>query len=287
MSINEQRKNLVLSYASGPMVLNPAFDVFVNSFRNVVNADLVFITHEMDQSARTKLIDKGAIIVDVVAGENYYIFRDRHKHFYDYLCTNGYKYQNVLISDSRDVVFQADPFKWLENYVNNHCYDLSVDCVKESVSHKVVVTAEGFKRKESGFACIEHFEFQRDVPIPYLQDDNTNWVCNAGVTLGTANAIKEFELLMFMVSMKSIGRCTDQASLNFIMGLIKNDKSYLISHPQDDNLCLTGEGVRLGSVEPILANGKLYNPLNQLYFMIHQWDRLDGLREEILKQYSS
>jgi hypothetical protein len=287
MSNQCPRKNLVLSYASGPMVLKPDFEVFVNSFRNIRNADLVFITHEMDQSARQKLSDNGAIVVDVVAGENYYIYRDRHKHFYDYLCKHGYQYENVLISDSRDVVFQDDPFVWFKNYTLEFTYDFSVDCVKESVSHKVVLTAEGFKRKESGFACIEHFEFQKDVPPLYFHEDNTQSVCNAGIFLGTSTAIKEFELLMFMVSMKTIGRCTDQAALNYIVGMIQDDKSFVISHPQSDNLCLTGEGVKMGSVKPILSQGKLYNELNQLYYMIHQWDRLDSLREEILSQYGS
>lgn len=270
-------KNLVISYASGPILTNEAFDVFVNSFRNVTNADLVFVTHDMNEQTRTRLQDRGAIIYDVSAGENYYIFRDRHKHFYDYLCKHHDDYKYVLVTDSRDVVFQANPFDWMEAF--------SANALKEN--DVVVVTAEGFKRQESGFACIEHFEFQRDVPLPYLQNDNKQFVCNAGVTLGTMNGVKSFELLMFMVAMKTIGRCTDQAALNYMLEIFKIDPMYKISYPHSDNLCLTGEGVRMGSIEPILSNKKLYNPKNELYYMVHQWDRLDGLREDILDQYCS
>lgn len=268
-------KNLVISYASGAMLKNAAFQVFVNSFRYVTNADLVFVTHEMDDQSRSQLQEKDAIIYDVNAGENYYIFRDRHKHFYDYLCKNSDKYKYVLVTDSRDVVFQSNPFDWIENKL--------LDSDKEAV----FITAEGFKRQQSGFACIEHFEFQRDVPLPYLQNDNDKMVCNAGVTLGTLNAVKNFELLMFMTAMKTIGRCTDQAALNFLLEIFKDDPVYNISQPTNDNLCLTGEGVRMGSVEPMLQDKKLYNPQNELYCMVHQWDRLDGLREDILNLHKS
>lgn len=265
-------ENLILSYASGEMTKTPCFSVFLNSIKNVPNADLVFITHEMDNEIKEKILRKGFHIEEVKAGENYYIFRDRHQHFYNYLCKNGHNYKYVLITDSRDVVFQDSPFKWIEkNY--------------SDLKNFVVLMAEGFKRQESGFACIEHFEFQRDVPLPHLKNDNSKLVCNAGITLGTSLDVKNFELLIFMSVMKTIGRCTDQAALNYLMHIVENDKNFKISLPCEDNLCLTGEGVRLGSVEPLFINKKLYNPKQDLYHIIHQWDRLDGLREDILAEY--
>jgi hypothetical protein len=278
-----RKENLVLTYASGPVFNTLTFWVFINSFKNISNADLVVLTNNIDTESRSKIINRGFEVVDVPEGEAFYLFRDRHLHFYNYLNKHGHKYNNVLITDSRDVVFQANPFDWIDIWKNR------INEIKGDVSflnHFVIFTSEGFRRSESGFACIEHFEFQRDVPMPHLKNDNSKFVCNAGVTLGTPRAIQDYEFLMFMTSMKTIGRCTDQASLNYMLHFLADDKTYQISFPQHDNLCLTGEGVKVGSVEPILIDGKLFNPKNELYFMIHQWDRLDGLREEILSQYS-
>jgi hypothetical protein len=278
-----RKENLILTYASGEIFKSSTFWVFVNSIKNTQNADAVFLTHDMDLNSRKRIEDQGFEICDVPAGETCYLFRDRHLHFYNYLIKHAHKYKYVLITDSRDVVFQANPFDWI------NIWKKRLEKIKgnnDFINDFVVFTSEGFKRTQSGFACIEHFEFQRDVPMPHLKNDNDKYVCNAGVTLGTSKAIQNFELLMFMTTMKTIGRCTDQAALNYILYFLENNNTYQISFPQHDNLCLTGEGVKIGCVEPVLEKGKLFNPNNELYFIIHQWDRLDGLREEILAQYS-
>jgi hypothetical protein len=266
------KKNLVLTYASEPAASSETFGVFVNSLKNINNKDFVVITHDIKQNNLEKLKQNNAEIIQIEAGEMYYLFRDRHLHFYNYLKKFGSNYEKVLICDSRDVVFQNDPFVWCDKNIKKQNF--------------VAFTAEGFKRSESGFACIEHFEFQRDVPRPYLKENNEKWVCNAGVTIGSTKEIQEFEFLLFVTVMKTIGRCTDQAALNYLMHFFEEDPKYHISLPQNESLCLTGEGVKLGSVEPILQNKELIcTKTGEPYCMIHQWDRLNYLREEILAQY--
>lgn len=264
-------KNLILTYASEPVTSQETFWVFVNSLDNIQNKELVVITHDIQEKNLKKLETKNIKVQHIEAGEMYYLFRDRHLHFYQYLNKYGSEYEQVLICDSRDIVFQQDPFLWTKNNVNQKEF--------------VVLTAEGFKRSESGFACIEHFEFQRDVPRPHLKENNDKWVCNAGVAIGTCRSIQDFEFLLFVTIMKTIGRCTDQAALNYLMYFLEEDKKFKISLPQNESLCLTGEGVKLGSVEPLLENGKLFSPNKEVYCMIHQWDRLNHLKEEILAQY--
>ena len=105
--------------------------------------------------------------------------------------------------------------------------------------------------------------------------------------LGTPKALQDLHFLVWIVTMKSNGRITDQATLNWLLYHLDHDATYSVSHPQHDNLCMTGEGVKEGGVEPILIDGKLYNPKRQLYCVLHQWERLDHLKEEILAQYTS
>jgi hypothetical protein len=279
-----RKENLILTYASGePIFKDETFWVYVRSLRNIPNADPVMLTHDMPEEVRNKLEDHEVTVVDIPAKDMHFLYRDRHLSFWNYLNDHGHKYQYVLISDCRDVMFQANPFDWIAEWRLRYDH---IKGYKGFLNHFVVLIAEGFKMSQSGFACIEHFEFQRDVPMPYLKEDRNRWVVNGGTMLGTSRALQDFEFLVWVTTMKTIGRCTDQATINWLMYYLEHDDMYQVSFPQHDNLCLTGEGVKEGAVEPILENGKLLSPQGKLYYMIHQWDRLDGLREEILAQYN-
>ena len=84
--------------------------------------------------------------------------------------------------------------------------------------------------------------------------------------------------------MKTFGRCTDQATLNYLMNYLKEDATYSVSQPFNDTLCLHGEGVKEGFVkEPIVQDNKfLSSYLDEPYCIVHQWDRLS----DRLKQYA-
>lgn len=280
-----RKENLVLTFASGDSLFDSnTFWVYVKSFKkHVPNADLVLLTHDMDEVVRERLDNLEVEVVDVPAKDMHFLYRDRHLSFYNYLNDHGHKYNYVLVTDCRDVVFQANPFDWIGEWRSRHD---NISGHKGFLNHFVVMTAEGFKMATSGFACIEHFEFQRDVPMPYLKDDKNRWVVNGGTFMGTPRAMQDWHFLVWMTTMKTIGRCTDQATVNWLMYYLEHDDTYQVSFPQHDNLCLTGEGVKEGAVEPILKDGVVLNPKEKPYYMIHQWDRLNVLKEEILARYT-
>lgn len=273
-----REKNLVLTYAAGSSLFSSeTFWVYVKSLKHITQSDFVLLTHDIDDVTRQKLANYSISIVDVPPTEGSFIFRDRHLAFWKYLTKHGHEYDHVLVTDCRDVVFQANPFDWIAEWKPNY---------GPEDNHFVILVSEGFKMAQSGFACIEHFEFQRDVPLPYLQDNKNHYVCNGGTMMGTPRAMQDFHFLMWMTVMKTIGRCTDQAALNYLMYYLVNDRAYNISFPQNDNLCLTGEGVKEGAVEPVLDHGKLFNPDGKLYYLIHQWDRFtDEIVKEIKENY--
>lgn len=268
------KPNLILSFGSGDAVKTETFSAFIKSTLNVGNTDIVILTHDMNEETRVFLDDQSVKVVDIPIESIDYIFSDRHLQFWKYLNEHGDKYEYVLISDCRDVLIQRDPFLWVWDH-----RELS------DKNEFVVFTAEGFIRSASGFACIEHFEFQRDVPPNHRQEDGSQLVCNAGITLGTPKAVQNYEFLMFMTTIKTIGGCTDQAALNYMLHFLKDDKTYYVSNPHDDSLCLTGEGVRSGHVKPVLLDGELYNSNGEAYCLVHQWDRLTEMRDAMMALY--
>lgn len=283
-----REKNLALTFASGhEFFKDKCFWVYIRSFfKNVQEADLVIITHEMSKEVEDNLLNEGVLeIIRVPPAEAVAMFRDRHLAYWKYLNEHGHKYEHVISTDSRDVVFQANPFDWIPEWKERYA---SIKGRHDFLNHFVILMAEGFKMSQSGFACIEHFEFERDVPRPYLKEDRDRYVLNGGTFLGSSRAMQDWHFLVWITSMKTIGRCTDQATVNWLMYYLDEDDTYQASFPQRDHLCLTGEGVKEGAVEPILkTDGKLYNPDGKLYYMIHQWDRLQYLKEDILIRYGN
>jgi hypothetical protein len=263
--LGENMKNLVMTYGAGASLFaSDTFRVYVESLKHIKDAQFILLTHDIPDESRKYLKSKNVLVLDQDPAIMQNLFRDRHLAFWSFLNHHSV-YDKVLVTDCRDVVFQGNPF----------------DFVRPA---EVILVSEGFKRGTSGFACIEHFEFQRDVPMHHLQDNKDRWVCNGGTMMGTSKAMQHFHFLMWMASTKTIGRCTDQATLNWMMHFLEQDSDFYVSQPDIDNFCLTGEGVKEG-VCPVLDNGKLLNPKGEMYLMVHQWDRLDILKQEILLQY--
>lgn len=281
-----RKDNLILTYGVGEALFNdPTFWVFVHSCQKFSpDADLVIITNDMSEEVRDRLSDLEVEVSDFPSHKMSSLYRDRHLAFYEYLNDHGHKYKHVLISDCRDVVLQRNPFEWRDEWRERYG---SINGDKNFLDHFVAMTAEGHLMQKSGFACIEHFEFERNVPECFKKTDRQRYVINGGIFLGTPRAMQDWNFLIWTASLKSSERCTDQAAVNWLMYYLEDDDAYQVSFPQHDNLCLTGEGVKEGAVSPKLESGVAFNHAGRPYYIVHQWDRIDGLKEEILAQYPS
>lgn len=272
--VNLREENLVLTYASGEDFFKlDSFWVFVKTLSRFKNIDKVIITHDIPHKVCDCLYDFDFEIVNVSHNSNN-IMRDRHLGFWEYLNEHGHKYKYVGICDSKDVVFQQNPFDWIDNKWKPRFDNIKGN--KNFLDNFVIVTSEGFRQSQSGFARIEDFVFQSDIPSEFVKENSNRWVINGGVIFGTPFALQNHEFLLWSVSVKTIGKCTDQASLNYLMNYLEKDETYSISQPFNDILCLHGEGVKEGFVkEPIVEDNLLKSSyLKEPYFIIHQWDRL-------------
>jgi len=279
-----RKENLILTYAAGESLFkSKTFELFVNSLDHIPNADVVIITHDIPDFYKNKLVAQGVYVIDFPSTFMQYLYRDRHYAFWDYLNNHGYKYQYVLVTDSRDVVFQANPFEWVDEWKSR--FD-KINGDKTFLNHFVILTAEGHKIQQSGFACIDQFEFERNVPEVFQKKDKNRYVINGGIFLGTPRALQDWHYLIWVTTLKTIGGCTDQATVNWLFYHLENDDTYQISFPQIDNLCLTGEGIKEGVIHPTFKEDCcFYNSDNgKKYYILHQWDRLDSFKEKIISK---
>lgn len=284
-----RRNFLTLSFVTNEIFENKKhreqFFVYLNSAkRNISDCDYVLLTHNLTSEWEQVLKNQGAWVVFVKTPIEH-LFRDRHLCYRNYLLDHGHKYKHILISDSRDVFVQKNPFDWIKSYKKRF------DKIKGNhnfLNNFVILTTEGFKMSRSGFATVENFKFERDISPSYRADTKDQWVVNGGVSLGTPDALKNFHFLIWSIMSKNTKDYTDQAAINWVFSFLKDDQSYSVSFPQHDNLCLTGEGVNEGVVEPYYENGFIKNSfLKQPYCLVHQWDRIESESlKYILEEYS-
>lgn len=283
-----REENLALTFATGNQFFDlDSFWVYVNSLSKLENVDKVIFTQEIPDSAINRLLGMDFHIEYFEECKD--ILIDRHLAFWKYLNEHGHKYKYIAICDSKDIFFQSNPFDWIGNDWKPRFEGIQGN--KRFLEDFVILTSEGFRQSQSGFARIEDFEFQRDVPKRFFKDNSKRWVINGGFSMGTSNALMNHEFLLWSLSMKTIGRCTDQAALNYIMNFLEEDSCYSISHPFNDTLCLHGEGVKEELVKkPKVIENQFFNPYfdtNQPYCVVHQWDRLDeDLKECVLAHLS-
>lgn len=254
--------NLFLTFGSGEAIfLDPCFWVYVRSATQFIG-DKVILTDGIPKTIRVELEEIGFQVVIVPRITS--LLRDRHFAYWKYLQKN-FNYRHVLVSDCRDVLFQKNPFDW-PNFDDEF----------------VLLTSEGFHLSRSGFACIDNFEFQRNIPALYHIDTKTEWVINGGISLGTPLALTNFHFLVWVAMTKSIGRCTDQSAYNWLLAHLKNNLHYKVSFP-DADFCLTGESVREGIISPVFDD-MVKTPNGLPYHIVHQFDRLNPEFVEKIKE---
>lgn len=109
---------------------------------------------------------------------------------------------------------------------------------------------------------------------------------NAGVVMGTVPEVMRFCLLMWSMYLKTQGRCSDQAALNYLVnGPLAHDNVHYpvrLEYP----LVLTGEGVAKHGVK-VGFDGMVFNPETlEKYCVFHQWERTE-YRQAILDRFAN
>jgi hypothetical protein len=176
------------------------------------------------------------------------ILRDRHLAFYNFL--KDCKDDCVLITDSKDVYFQNNPFVFLENFKN-----------------LLILTTEGVKYEQSLWNIIDQFEFQKNV-YDFKQGFSDWDVINGGIMAGKPSNLADFCLQIWLLMLKSFN-CTDQAAINFIC---RHKNDIKLSNPQNEVLAITGETIKNKQIDINYYNGKVC--LKDVpYCIFHQWNR--------------
>lgn len=259
--------NLYLTWASNIDALNwSQYQVYFASISKAKsNNKFVCLTNRIAKEYIPKIEGYGCEIV-LTTKKSKKILTNRWYSFWQYLSKS--ECDKVIITDSRDVLIQHDPFQY---------------CPESAVG----VCCEGFEHRSSQFNMADQMTLhENQMEDPGHIENYAAWhVINGGVCISCTRNIIDFCFLMWS---NCLGRpfCTDQAVLNFIYNNIKSTQKLHLFDPRKDNFCLTGEA-QAKSLLPYgveMTDGLAKNPKGN-FCIFHQWDRTE-FAGQILAKYS-
>lgn len=184
-----------------------------------------------------------------IAEASFHLFSQRFFHYRRYLAHFGWKHSHVLLVDIRDTVFQASPFP---------CTGLHVFAENESIGTNHF--ARRWFQLSYGAAA-----FRRLGPRPLL--------C-AGVTLGDLSAMRRYLDVNCTESLRvSTVNDVDQAVHNY---LIHEQLVPSVLHAYGEGPAINLNAVPLSGLN--VADGRLLDAGGRPFAIVHQYDRVPGLR---------
>lgn len=203
---------------------------------------------------------------------------DRFQQLWRFLHPRRDRYRYVVASDIRDVIFQSDPSRWLEQHLG---------------AMKINVGSEGF--------LLEDEPWNRDVLLasygPLVLDRmRAREVYNAGTIAGRAGAIADLALNVFLCSRRNTVPYTDQTALNILLSLDPYCAVTRFNRADDDWACQAAtmadtndprqRGARVQAAPPRLIDGTVLTADGRPYCLVHQYDRIRAWNEPLWRKFS-
>lgn len=181
----------------------------------------------------------------------------------EYLKLNN-KYEFIITTDVRDVIFQKNPFERLIEFKNNN----------------LIFSGEGilFKHEKWGYKNINQCFGRNEAQSLYDRE-----ISNVGILAGRLNYITNLITQIYSLSIFRPIPIVDQAIFNFIISNPIYSKGTSFCSLNDDWAVNLGTYLdpRIEDLykpfrlykPPYLQDGKYYNSNGKLFYIVHQYDR--------------
>lgn len=226
------------------------------------NGDKVLILFDASDELANKVQEQGFIVVRAQQDPNIAPHVMRFIAIYDYLSQN--QYDRVVTTDVRDVVFQYDPIKWL----NDYAYD-----------YKLVCGSEGLYYRDEPWGNQNLYETFGPYVYERFKD---NVIFNVGVLAGDAGCIRDLVLNIAVNSLNRPIKICDQAVFNFLIQNKIYEEQTFFARSTDrwathlgtfaDRNKMHHFGPRLLERGPVFDGG-IMKINDQPFCIVHQYDR--------------
>jgi hypothetical protein len=264
---------------------------WVNSLdRSGFSGTKMLICYNIDYATVEKLVERNYSILAFKRNEdlkrfgyreNFSIVVERFLHLWYLLKQFKGQYRYIVATDVKDVVFQYNPIKWLEENIGNK--EINVAC--ESIRYEDEEWGNNNLLKSFGELIHEN--------------NKNNLIFNAGTVSGKFDTMLDFFLNVYMLCQGTNhyiegGGGPDQAALNVLLNM-KSYKDITNFAMSEDGyaaqLGTTGPqiadkyGSKLVEKSPILIDDKICTSKGIPFAMVHQYDRVPEWKKIIEEKY--
>jgi len=203
---------------------------------------------------------------------------ERFYHIYQLLKDNEYRY--VITTDVKDVVFQRNPSKWLEENLPEGVEDL-------------VFSSESMKYKDEPWGnqnLLETFGPQ------IYEDFKNHTIFNVGVLAGHGFAMKDLCMNIFASCVHRPIKICDQSTFNFLISQHPYLSTSMYTKSEDGWACQLGTTADPSKIEqfrpfllepsPKLDGDKVVTSEGVEYTIVHQYDRVPEWKKIIEEKYN-
>jgi hypothetical protein len=220
---------------------------------------------------------------------------ERFFYLWNYLNQNQGKYDRVITTDTRDVIFQVNPFLQLDDLLRYH---------------EIVASSEGMRYQNEPWGNTNLFQSFG----PYFHNKLKNqFINNVGVIAGHTYHVEGLLSLLFHLSLNRPIPIVDQAVFNFLINenvfkpityFTTNDDGWAIQLGTSIEAVKAGAGdlglackdnatkfakytIDYEDSQPVIVDGMVKNTCGDTFTVVHQWDRVPGLKESVEKKYGN
>lgn len=250
--------------------------------RSGFKGDIVLIAFNTDTNTVEKLKQEGVIVIPVSENLDYQskipIHVERFIHIYHYLKTNSSKYRYVVTTDVKDVIFQRNPVEWIENNLHDK---------------NLIISSESIRYKDEPWG---NENLMQTFGKYIYQEFKDKEIYNVGVIAGRFEYVKDLVLNLFLMSINRPIPIVDQATYNTIVHTYPMLAITKRTCSEDGWACQLGTTADPQKIEsfkphlleniPIIHEGKVYTSKKNLFYIVHQYDRVPSLKTSIDIEYA-
>lgn len=270
------KKNLIIGAFSGYNFNN--LKPWVLSIDELnLDCEKIMIVGNTDQDTKKQLVEHGFKLIDMQP-LNVPVHIQRWLTVYDFLDKNRDKYDNVVMTDLKDVYFQDNPFKWMEENLGDK---------------KIVTGSESLVYKDESWGNQNLFDTFRGIKTLYDKFKDKE-IYNVGVLGGKIDYLADLFMQNFMFA---IGNppALDQGTFNILMHSKPYSDIVYFAKQSEGWACHAGTTVDPSKIdgfrpnllegEPTYKDGIVYTSTGKKFCMVHQYDRVPEWRQNVITKY--
>ena len=260
--LNKKNTNLIIGAVYG--MTPSSIETFLSSVRKFYDGDIILIGVKSDKNILDKYLKKYKCNFLIDDNNPLNGFINRYKIYKKILDRFKFK-KNILLSDTRDVYFQKNPFKIINNnkiYIGAEKNIFFQDRINNNWINKFYNPKVAFKLKNERVLC-------------------------SGVILGKSTKIKYFINLLikehqkvlqqFKFNTLSFPRGSDNTTVNYCYYILCNKNDFVINDAVSKNISTLAA---LNKSEIKFKNNKFVTSNNKIISIVHQYDRFFKIKKK-------